>query len=491
MGSEVYVTMSADGVPRDAFRTRVEAERQIASMSGGTRYDRIERYVLPTAPVPAAEPERAADYERLCDAVFGAAMQLGIPDGGHVLAVVERIVEHGKALTAAASGEVATLKRVLRRLGEISAASRAERGMLAMALGTIDGMLAEARARSAAPAYRSPADQRARVLLGNILFALESVGASLDGEHDADLGPVVHAPAAIRDLARQRDDYATALQVESAKGSEVENVVLAVARAIGLDHEPPGSLDELLAECRKMRCEPAASGEVAEVEAEAAALRANTAEAVDVLATATRYSGDRGLHALVVVAQSAVAKLQKTEADLAREREAHEETRRKLDEAGKVLGEVIAIGCVDTSVGELPTHVTPHAATSVMLDTMHERDAARAEVERLKAEVASAVTAPCDACGHGKSADWKALEAEVERLRAAGRAEERRRMRAAVEQMMADAVHEAADARQQCVDHGETRIRLDDRARASGRIDTCETVLEMLDGRHVGAELEE
>lgn len=68
-----------------------------------------------------------------------------------------------------------------------------------------------------------------------------------------------------------------------------------------------------------------------------------------------------------------------------------------------------------------------------------------------------------------------------------GRAAERRRMRAAVEQMMADAVHEAADARQQCVDHGETRIRLDDRARASGRIDTCEAVLEMLDGRHVGA----
>jgi len=112
--------------------------------------------------------------------------------------------------------------------------------------------------KQAAPIVHTPGSvQRARVLLGNILVALEDVGASLDGEHDTDLGSVIHAPAAIRELARQRDDYATALQIESAKASGVEDVVLAVARAIGLDHEPPGSVGELLEECRRLRAKPA------------------------------------------------------------------------------------------------------------------------------------------------------------------------------------------------------------------------------------------
>jgi hypothetical protein len=66
--------------------------------------------------------------------------------------------------------------------------------------------------------------------------AVESVGAPLDdGPPDPELGPVIHAPAAI------------------------EDVVLAVARAIGLDHEPPGSVEELLTECRKLRAAPASS----------------------------------------------------------------------------------------------------------------------------------------------------------------------------------------------------------------------------------------
>lgn len=115
-------------------------------------------------------------------------------------------------------------------------------------------------------------------------------------------------------------------------------------------------------------------------------------------------------------------------------------------------------------------------ALAQVAEAFEERDAsyeARASAERSAAEAWAKYRA-----------DKAEMRAEAEQR---GRAAERRRMRAAVEQMMADAVHEAADARQQCVDHGETRIRLDDRARASGRIDTCEAVLEMLDGRHVGA----
>lgn len=90
-------------------------------------------------------------------------------------------------------------------------------------------------------------------------FWSENVGAALDdGPPDPELGPVIHAPDAIMTIAKQRDDYATALQVESAKASGVEDVVLSVARAIGLDHEPPGSVDELLEECRRLRATPAA-----------------------------------------------------------------------------------------------------------------------------------------------------------------------------------------------------------------------------------------
>lgn len=43
---EVFVTMSDEGIPRDAFRTSEEAMRQVESHSGGTRYSRVVRYVL-------------------------------------------------------------------------------------------------------------------------------------------------------------------------------------------------------------------------------------------------------------------------------------------------------------------------------------------------------------------------------------------------------------------------------------------------------------
>jgi hypothetical protein len=43
---EVFVTMSADGVPRDAWLLQWDAEHEVAAHRSGTRYDRVVRYVL-------------------------------------------------------------------------------------------------------------------------------------------------------------------------------------------------------------------------------------------------------------------------------------------------------------------------------------------------------------------------------------------------------------------------------------------------------------
>lgn len=67
-----------------------------------------------------------------------------------------------------------------------------------------------------------------------------------------------------------------------------------------------------------------------------------------------------------------------------------------------------------------------------------------------------------------------------------GRAAERARMRAAVEQMMADAVHEVSDLRVMMRELGKTETTYADFTRSHGKLDTCERVLEMLDA-HVGA----
>lgn len=43
---EVWVTMSDEGVPRDAFASEQLACAQVAGFEAGTRYDRVVRYVL-------------------------------------------------------------------------------------------------------------------------------------------------------------------------------------------------------------------------------------------------------------------------------------------------------------------------------------------------------------------------------------------------------------------------------------------------------------
>lgn len=309
--------------------------------------------------------------------------------------------------------DVRTLERVAEHLRGMAKRALTEtvRHAYQLAAETVDAMLTDARAKPAAPPHRSPADQRARVLLGNILMALENVGASLDGEHDADLGPVIHAPAAIRELAKQRDDYATAIQIESAKASGVEDVVLAVAIAIGLDHEPPGSVEELLEECRRLRAQPAAPS-----------------------ATAGEQPSDNPGEL------DHRERAERAEADLAREREAHDETRRRHKvELDEVYAQVERLGRESDDFQsernalqqDMERELAGRAEIRRRLGARDEesfpgfverlaaeRDAARAEVERLRATpadqredlrcVISDLTRQC-----------QERKAEIDRLRAA------------------------------------------------------------------------
>lgn len=126
------------------------------------------------------------------------------------------------------------------------------------------------------------------------------------------------------------------------------------------------------------------------------------------------------------------------------------------------------------------------AETEVVRAVLAKLDAVTAERDEARDKAAQYERDWYDAKSEFGTAMAK-MRRERDKAEQRGRAAERALVRAAVEQMMVDAVHEVSDLRVMMREVGKTGTTYADFTRSQGKIDTCERVLEMLDGRHVGA----
>lgn len=271
--------------------------------------------------------------------------------------------------------DVATLERVRERLRGLYNETSPHNATASRMLFVIDDMLAEARAQPAAVSEPSfypfgTAVRVPRVDLGNV-----SLEAAAEGEWTG--GDPIAAAIVARAKQAEAQAHETAdLLVAMQRRAEKAEADLACERAI---------TDQLV---------------VSQLDRE----RASHERLIDVIAQETNAAG-------ISDTMTPEERVRAVCGALARERDAHirfsEERRAEVERLKAAIANAMqALGLV------APSPIESISAIG------RELDDARAEVERLKADLTRAVTAPCDACGHGKGADWKALEAEVERLKA-------------------------------------------------------------------------